>query len=520
MNPLTKILQGLHAIASFFYSLFTKDTFTGIGHFVANQVKAVITGVEELWNDAKPYLQPLEQTVVKTVQEIAPTILSDFQAAIAPVAGVALSTTEAGLSNNGPSTPDNADKGASLAMADAFGLGLASFGVSAVFESIFPEKLNTLNGIGPMLAQFAGFGEVAAQARNPLYRAAFGKALEYKYNAQYKPEFVELERALALHARGLITDGQLDTILGYSPIKADYYPALTAGAYRPVQPRAIAQAFVDVNFPEAQVRDLMAFAGNRPQDIDTMVEAFKERSTQNVRQSYLEAILTAAEQGTMTTADLSTAMTNLNFSPDAQNFVQLTVAVKKLQQLTTLYRKSVSEGYKYGTITDADYLNQLEAIGINPADAQAHYAVDSILKHGKELAASQHALAIEQGKEQRAAVQAAHASFQAGSIDETGLAAELATAGLSAPLIAFAVSVAQSRRTGSLQHVYGQLLAPAAAEQLRAQVADNAEQVYKALVTPDIGYQRLLNLSIPAPIAAALIQKAAAEAKIAWVAPQ
>ena len=92
------------------------------------------------------------------------------------------------LVQGGESTPDNAVATATAAMGEAFGFGLASAATSAFFEACLPEKLNVLNGAGPMLAKMAGFDEIAAAVRDPLYENAFGKSLDYHFRSIFKPE--------------------------------------------------------------------------------------------------------------------------------------------------------------------------------------------------------------------------------------------------------------------------------------------------------------------------------------------
>jgi len=494
------------------YLIFTKDGRASVGWLLNNLVGGAIENAKPLLDELAPSLQSLASTVRDAFNThgsgIVTTIGGDFQA----VARTALQTQRGALASLGESTPDNALDAAAEAFTVAFGAGLTSAGVAALFESLFPEKLNTLNGVAPMLAKMAGFDEVAAEVIGPLYNAAFGKSLEYKYRSQFKPDYAKEPDAVRWHARRLLSDADLAEVFGVSGLKAKYETPFIASAYNPVSPRALATAFVDVNFPTAQVQAMMQFAGNRDADIAVMLEAFAERSTQNVRNQYLAALLTASEQGAMTQADLDSALTNLNFSDDAKGFVQLTVATKKLQQLDTLYRKSISEAYEYGLIADADYVPHLEAIGIAQADAEAHYAVDSIKKQGKAAIAAEKAAAQAEAKLERAGIASAVAQYRAGTLDDAGLALSLAAAGLSAPLIAYAVSIQSARRAGALRLVYGQLLAPAAAEVLRGQVAAIAEQVYKKLLDPAVAIGQLAQLGVPGPNREAIVAKAAAEA--------
>lgn len=494
------------------WSLFTKSGRDSWGWFFKNIVGGAVGQVKPLLDELAPTVAQIAGQLRDALNShgggIVSTIGGDFQS----VARTALETQRGALASLGESTPDNAIDAAAEAFAVAFGAGLTSAGVAALFEAVFPEKLNTLNGVAPMLAKMAGFDEVAAEVIGPLYSAAFGKSLEYKYRSQFKPEYAKEPDAVRWHARRLLSDADLAEVFGVSGLKAKYETPFIASAYNPVSPRALATAFVDVNFPTAQVQAMMQFAGNRDADIAVMLEAFAERSTQNVRNQYLAALLTASEQGVMSEADLDSALTNLNFSDDAKGFVQLTVATKKLQQLDTLYRKSISEAYGDGLIADADYVPHLEAVGIAQADAEAHYAVDSIKKQGKALLATERAAAQAQAKLERAGINSATAEYRAGILDEAGLALALASAGLSAPLIGYAVSIQSARRQGSLRLVHGQLLSPAAAEVLRGQVAAIAEQVYKKLLDPVDAVGQLAALGVPGPNREAIVAKAAASA--------
>src|SRR5208282_4913222 len=161
------------------------------------------------------------------------------------------------------STAANCVEQAGQAISDAFALGMSSAAVSASFEALFPERLNTLNGIGPMLASMAGFADVYAAIREPLFRAAFGKSAEYRFNAQFTPNLPDAHTSAQWLARGIITVTQYNVLYAASGIKSGYFTAMTEAAYRPLQPRMFATLIGDSTFPEAQVRDAMQFAGIR-----------------------------------------------------------------------------------------------------------------------------------------------------------------------------------------------------------------------------------------------------------------
>ena len=126
----------------------------------------------------------------------------------------------------------------------------------------------------------------------------------------------------------------------------------------------------------------------------------------------ISTLMTAAELGVFTPDEVQQNVTTSSQITDAGQLATLTIYARRLQQLTALYRKSMSEGYKTGQISDADYVPHLEAIGLPAADAEAHYAIDSITLRGKALAAEQRVANKAAAALQRAQIQAALAAFR------------------------------------------------------------------------------------------------------------
>ena len=196
--------------------------------------------------------------------------------------------------------------------------------------------------------------------------------------------------------------------------------------------------------------------------------------------------------------------------PHKQDLIQLTVATRKLEQLAELYRKSISEAYKTGQITDAQYVPSLEAIGIGAADAQAHYAVDSIAKTGKALAQALRAEERLASQRMRAGVAAAVASYKSGFFDAAALEVALLAAGMDPVVAALSVEVQTQRRDGNVVLVYGVELPRAAALELREKVAALAIQVRARLVSPDDALTALAGYGVPRANALALVAEWAA----------
>lgn len=511
--PILDVLLGIGLALGFIGLIFGSDKGRkAFSQALSNLIGGAIDIAVPVLNGVAPALTPVLQGYADAFKNFGPAMRDTVAGPIGDLAQTNFSQATANLTRAGESTPDNAFDQAGAAFKQAYGFGMSSAAVTAAFEALFPEKLNVLNGAGPAFFEMAGFKEVATQVLDPLYENAFGKSLEYQFKALFKPELADEADAVQWHSRRLMTEADLREVFKYSGLKAKYEDAYVASAYRSVQPRAIASMIQDTPFPTAAMQSLLEFGGFRDQDIALLLKTMEYNSTKNVRQEYLSALVRSVELGTDTVANLVDAMNTMNFSQEAQTFVQLTVAERKINQLAELYRKSVSESYKYGTITDAQYVPALEAIGIDAADAQAHYAIDSIAKSGKIAAALLKAEERLAAAHTRAAMQAAIAQYRAGQINAAALEAALLAAGVDPTIAGFATVVQTARLAGAKILIYGIELARPEALLLREKVAALKEQALKKLSQPPAWLATLAALGIPDANAQALVSEWQAQA--------
>lgn len=403
----------------------------------------------------------------------------------------------ANLVGNKQTDPANVGTLAALALEEASALGVGSRVVTSLFELFLPKSLNFMNWLGPTLANFSGYDKIIELLRDPQLDAALGNLARYNANQQFRTEAPRHADAEEMFARRLITDVQLNKLIAWSGLMTEFEAPMLETAYRAIQPRMFATLLLDQPFPTAQVKDALEFAGLRPKDVDFLLPALELASTKNVRQQYLAAAVRSTELGTQTPAELDSDMTLLGYSDDAKNWVQLTVATRKLEQLAELYRKSISEAYRFGQITDDQYVPALEAIGIGAADAQAHYAIDSIALRGRTALAAARAEARLEASRTRAATSAAVAAYRSGTIDEAALSAALIAAGVDPEIAAFIVTVQTERRAGPLVFLYGLELSRQQALVLKENVAAVEAQYKKQLIDDAQAAAALSALGIP-----------------------
>jgi hypothetical protein len=485
-------------------------------NYLTNFIRGLISGALDLTvpllNELEGDLAPIGSAFVQSLNTHGAGLLNIFRDPASLVARTAFTDVEANLTAIGGGLPEDSPAAAASAIGLAFGNGIASAGVAALYEALIPEKLNTFEAVGPILSKLAGFDEVAAAVREPLYDNAFGRGLDYHYKSIFKPEFAREQDAVLWHARRLLSDTDLREVFKYSGLKAKYEDAFVASAYRSVQPRAIATLVQDTPFPTDQMQALLEFGGFRDQDIALMLPLMEQNSYKNVRSQYLSALINAAERGTIDIPTLDSSLDALNFSAQAKHYVELTVQTRRLEQLAELYRKSVTALYETNQLTDAQYVPALEAIGINEADANAHFAIDSARLKGRQLLAAERAAARLAAQETSYQLKTISAQYLSGQIDDSTMALEVAAAGLPLELVPLVVGYLTARRLSGRVHKYGLLLDRDQAILLTEKVAATKEQVLKKLMPLDAAQQALQSYNLPPANIAALLAEWAAQA--------
>jgi len=477
------------------------------------QLQAREKEIAQMWQVVLTVLPYAVAEPIKTLQTALGDVSTGTFGEVASTAGALYFNTlsqvlelyRTNLIANKQTDPSTIDTATVAALKQASYLGVGSRVVTTLFELFLPKNMNVFNWIGPWLAQLAGFDQIFAADRGPQIQHAIGNLAQYRAASDYLTVAPPAFNAAQLFARGLISAEQRDRLLSWGGLMAEFQPSVQQGAYRPVQPFLLARMANSGVIPLTDVRTLLQFAGFRATDIDLLLKGFAALALQPYQQQYLVASVRSAELGTITPEELADDMNFIGLNQQQQGLVQLTVSTRKLEQLAELYRKSISEAYGYGTLTDEQYIPALEAIGISAADAEAHYAIDSAKKNGKAFVAAQKAALKVQNQRNRAAENAAIAGFKNGTLNAEELSAALIAAGMDPLVAGYTVAIQQAKLAGNLVYIYGVQLPRQQAVVLREKVAALGKQVTAQLVTPDDALTELTALNIPPQNAKALV---------------
>ena len=282
-----KVTAAVLAIVGLVELLFDPKGAQRVGQFVANIVRGALGIATPLLAEVEGTLSPVVVAFADSLQANGGALRSLLQAPLEDFAGAALTAAQKSLEGKTNIHPGDQVTIAATAFADAAAFGLGSFAVSAAFEAAFPEKLNTLNSLGPMLATLSGFEEITHAALAPVFYAGIAQPARYDANSKFRSLLPDLMTARIMLSRRLITQDQFNTLVAYAGLSPDWVAADTALSYRPIQARALATAIVDTPFPTSTMTAILQDNGFSDGNVQFMLTVLQYNSTKNLRNSYI-----------------------------------------------------------------------------------------------------------------------------------------------------------------------------------------------------------------------------------------
>jgi hypothetical protein len=484
-------------------SSFTTNYIVPIGRAIWNllttAVLALVTSLgttpANIAGSAQQFLQGIDAVFTTIFGGAANLVIQGYEADIAGID----TTTDAGI-----------QQVVQILMGRAFESGMLAHIIAFLPEIAYFTKQLGLNATAGLIAEFAGFREVLINTHRPFMVAALGRPATYLYNRNYPTTMPAGPQALALWARRKIVTSDAQHLMASAGYNAAWQTPMFAGAYRPVTPFVLASAFVDQPIQRDVILDILQDNAYSPSHANTMADAIVYKSIANVRNSYLSALISGYQKGVVGDDELQQALTDFNFSPQAQQYVQSHVLILRREVLAQKVQSEVVSMVAVGAMSPDQGLQQLEAAGIQPWLAELEITLAATKA---TVAAAKKELALEAKtalQEQRSATRAAVAEFQRGVINEAGLTAALTLLGLDPALIVQIVAVQDATRTGRMKLVYGQLLSPADARVLTERVGAIETQIKETLITSDQGLAQLKALGVDDADANAIVARAAA----------
>lgn len=507
---LIKIFAVVGAFFALMEILFDPKGVEKVANFVGNVTRGSLKIVTPLLNDLEADLGPIVGAFAGALKTTGAGIKADIEEPLREFAGAAFDVLQGSLDGKTNIKPGQWSDIASTMLADATVFGLGSWAVTGAFESLFPEKLNSLNSLGPMLATLAGFEEVSKQAIGPLLTAGVGIPSRYDANSRFRSILPTATVAMALYARGIIDAATRDQLVSFGGIAPEHVASEQTGAYHGYSPRALLRVIESGLFTQDEIQDELTFSGMRPASQARMLKAAPYLATQPYRSELRNSLHAAFVAGLLSETELTDQVDAAESNLDRDNLILLRVrldkrvaAIKELanayqiQYLGHLIDLTTYQNLLAGLGLQADTENNLLAV----AEAKANAAIE------RQLEAEERALERQTKADLR---KVAIRNFKNGSIDAASLALQLEATGLSTVQTVAWTDLAALEQAGAARYLYGQLLDPTDFKLLSERVSAIETQYKKGLIPLISARQQLVDLKIDGHELAALLAKWAA----------
>lgn len=272
----------------------------------------------------------------------------------------------------------------------------------------------------------------------------------------------------------------------------------------------LAAGFANADIDMAKLQGALEYMGIRPEDLPLAEQAIETRSLQQTRQALVHKAITAYGQGVISDQELQKTLTDCGYGKAASALVMQDALLERRITLARTSETFIVPEVTQGLLTAAEGAQALEAAGVQPwqADLKMQLAQTraALIAARKAAQAEQRLIIRRQREETRAAI----AEYEAGNLDDAGLAGALLAAQLDPVLIATTVAVEQAKRAGRLKFVFGQLLPPNDAALLSDRVGALETQFKKQLIDEATLRAQLAALKVDGPEIEALVARWAA----------
>lgn len=427
-------------------SIFSPTAEHHLQWLVGGLIRGALRAVTPLVRDLSGGLDDIVKTFVGAFNAAGGPMAASLKKPFEDIAREGFDVVAGSLIKRGKVTPDKWLANAADAMADAFGFGLSSFGVTAAFEALTPEKLNTLNGVGPMLATLSGFEEVTKAALGPLLGKAIATPASYDLNNKFRPNLPADRAVQILYSRRIIDSKTAHSLLGFAGYDDKYITEILAGAFRPVSPFVLSRLADGPDWDPAAMRELLRYSGYRDKDIDLLIKAFEAQALRSLRQQYLTAAMSSFENGFSSDKDLQDVLDNLHFNADAQDLIKKIAGLKKSDKVFKEHVDAETFAVNGAAITIGQYRANLTGLGL--ATETVNALIDHAQAHDAATAASAQRREVETliRHERQLYIQDWLLAFQSGIVNEVELTAGLALIGLPPAVIVEYVALGELRK--------------------------------------------------------------------------
>ncbi|SRR6266568_3240758 len=284
-----------------------------------------------------------------------------------------------------PVSAENVDKVAAGALRSALTAGTAAQLGGMALELLHPLKqMGVQQAIG-VIAEFAGFGEIAKPYFAATLRYGIGLPAEHRAAAHFRSVLPPVGDVKVLAAKGIISLDKYHDRLVLAGYPDPWPEAMGQDVYAELSPRALS-AFTDGSEADRPwLAGRLRYAGLSPEDVERVVRALELKATQPGRGRITSALMDDFKHGRATAEDLDAGLTSAGLSPTHRRYYGRAAELERRSQRMETVAGEIVNQY-VNDIVGGDQARQLlTGLGFDAGEVTTRLTVADLKRGLKQV---------------------------------------------------------------------------------------------------------------------------------------
>lgn len=337
----------------------------------------IFLGFQQFW-------QWLDVTVIKPARQG----IASLQSQISAWGQASFQQIVSFLSPRSPALPEHAPGHATMVMGALIASGLLLGGMTCVGELVHPLKELGLGNLSAFLYDVAGYKVIASALVGVLVGASIQTPLRYAMNAWVRPSQFDVQTALRLYLKGLISKPDAARYLTYEGFDDAKIKQLFDDAARELSYRELKLVIEDYLPEDAWLLSKLKRAQYAPDDSALLARVLKAAALKPARSKIMGAAERAYKEGRLDETELKSIYKGLGIRADLANLYLWAARLAFEFDEVSDQIDALKKAYAKDVITDQELLTGLTGLGVKLERARILVNIEYLKKMGKPKKAS------------------------------------------------------------------------------------------------------------------------------------
>ena len=335
------------------------------------------------------------QALADTSGTILAKLADVYKNALDSLIGKVLALFRDDIEAAAPVTAANVHKVAAAALRSALTAGSVAQLAGLGLELLHPLKQMGIQQAIGVIAEFAGFGEIAKPYFGATLRYGIGIPAEHRAAAHFRSVLPPVAEVKVLAAKGLMDREKYRDRLILAGYPDPFPEAMVGDLYSELSPRALS-AFTDGSEADRPwLAAKLRYAGLSPEDTEKIVAALELKATQPGRTRLTAVLLDDYKQGRLDGETLDGALSTVGLSPSHRRIWRQVADLERRAYRMELIAAEVLNQYRNDLVGPEAARQLLTALGFAADEVTARLTVGDLKRGLKQVQAEDKSIEAE-----------------------------------------------------------------------------------------------------------------------------